>query len=90
MEVKEVQDVLLYQMELYLNGKITKEKYAIMAESFYSQYAYLIEYTQFYDVLSAAIPDCCIINVDEPGNADKKELAFHRIVKETYEQLKVL
>mgnify|MGYP005749486465 CR=1 FL=1 len=90
MNVKEVRDALLYQMELYFNGKMTKEEYAIMAESFYSQYAYLIEHTQFYDIFSAAIPDCCIINVDEPGNEDKKELDFHRIVKETYEQLKML
>lgn len=90
MDAKEVRDTLLYQMEEYLNGKITKENYAIMAELFYSRYAYLIENTKFYDVFSDAIPDCCIVNVDEPGNEEEKERDFYRIVKETYEQLKIM
>ena len=90
MNAKEVKDTLLHQMEQYLNGKITKEEYADTAEPFYSRYAYLIEYTRFYDVFSEAIPDSCIVNVDEPVDEDEKERDFHRILKETYEQLKLM
>lgn len=90
MNAKAVKEILLRQMEQYLDGEITKEEYADIAEPFYSKYAHLIAYTQFYDVFTDSIPDCCIINVDEPGNEDEKERDFHRSLKKTYEQLKIM
>ena len=70
--------------------QITKEEYADIEESLYSRYAHLIEYTKIYDVFTESIPDCCIINVDEPGNENEKEWDFYKILKKTYEQLKAI
>ena len=74
-------------MENYLCGKISKEDYAMIAEEFYTNYGNLIEETQFYKIFSENIPDCCIINVDEPGNEVEKERNFQKILKDTYDQL---
>ncbi len=82
-----VKKTLLQQMENYLCGKISKEDYAMIAEEFYTNYGNLIEETQFYKIFSENIPDCCIINVDEPGNEVEKERNFQKILKDTYDQL---
>lgn len=87
---KKVQSALLHQMEQYLDGKITKEEYTIATETFYSRYAYLIVDTRFYEIFSKAIPDCCIVNVEEPGDEVEKERDFRRIVKETYKKLRMM
>lgn len=49
---------------------MTKEKYADIAESFYSKYAYFIEHTKFYNIFTSHIPNRCTINVEESGNED--------------------
>ena len=48
----------------------------------------MIVETSFYKIFSEAIPDCCIINVDEPGNEIEKERDFRKILTETYFRLK--
>ncbi len=68
MNQEKVKRILLEQIREYLDGEITKEEYEAMAEPFYSQYCHLIIETSFYKIFSEEIPDCCIINVDEPGN----------------------
>ena len=49
---------------------------------------HLIIETSFYKIFSEEIPDCCIINVDEPGNEIEKERDFRKILAETYIRLK--
>lgn len=79
-----VKRILLEQIRKYLDGEITKEEYEAITEPFYSQYCHLIAETSFYKVFSEAIPDSCIINVDEPGNEIEKERDFCKILTETY------
>ena len=88
MNQEKVKRILLGQIWEYLDGEITKEEYETMAEPFYSQYCQLIVETSFYKIFSEAIPDCCIINVDEPGNEIEKERDFRKILTETYFRLK--
>lgn len=82
-----VETILLQQMEKYLRGEITKEEYAIITEEFYTKYGHIIEGTKFYEAFSENIPDCCLINVDEPGNEDGKEREFLKTIRDIYEQL---
>lgn len=88
MNQEKVKRMLLGQIREYLDGKITKEEYEAMAEPFYSQYCHLIIETSFYKIFSEEIPDCCIINVDEPRNEIEKERVFRKILAETYIRLK--
>lgn len=88
MNQEKVKRILLGQIREYLDGEITKEEYEAMAEPFYSQYCHLIIETSFYNLFSETIPDCCIINVDEPGNEIEKERDFRKILTETYIRLK--
>ena len=84
------------QQEIYVNnliklcelGLISKEDYAIIAEEYYSSYGNIIKGTEFYEIFSDNIPDCCLVNVDEPGDDDKKEYCFHKILEETYDKLR--
>ena len=39
-------------------------------------------------MFSEAIPDCCIVNVDEPGDEGLKEKEFYEILADTYRKLK--
>lgn len=39
-------------------------------------------------MFSETIPDCYIVNVDEPGDEDLKEKDFHEIMVDTYKKLK--
>ena len=48
----------------------------------------MIVETSFYKIFSETIPDCCIINVDEPGNEIEKERDFRKTLTETYIRLK--
>lgn len=88
MDQEKVKRILLEQIQEYLDGEITKEEYEAMAEPFYSQYCHLIIEPSFYKIFSEEIPDCCIINVDEPGNEIEKERDFRKILTETYIRLK--
>ena len=87
MNAQEVKKLLLQQMENYLSGKISKEDYAIIAEEFYTNYGNCIAGTEFGKIFSKKIPNCCITNVDEPGNEDEKERDFQKIMEDTYEKL---
>ena len=86
MNQEKVKRILLGQIWEYLDGEITKEEYEAMAEPFYSQHCHLIVETSFYKIFSETIPDCCIINVDEPGNEIERD--FRKILTETYIRLK--
>ena len=88
MNQEKVKRILLGQIREYLDGEITKEEYEAMAEPFYSQHCHLIVETSFYKIFSETIPDCCIINVDEPGNEIEKERDFWKILTETYIRMK--
>ena len=88
MNQEKVKRILLGQIREYLDGEITKEEYEAMAEPFYSQHCHLIVETSFYKIFSETIPDCCIINEDEPGNEIEKERDFWKILTETYIRLK--
>ena len=88
MKATEVKKTLLQQIQDYLTGLISKEDYAIIAEENYSSYGNIIRGTEFYEIFSDNIPDCCLVNVDEPGNDDEKEYCFHKILEETYDKLK--
>ena len=74
LDIVEIQNTLLKQMGDYLEGLISKEKYAQDAEQFYSKYGHCIEETEFYEVFSEAIADCYIVNVDELGDEDLKKI----------------
>lgn len=87
MNAKMVKKTLLQQMENYLSGKISKEDYAMTAEEFYTNCADHIAETEFDKIFMENIPDCCTMNVDEPGNEDEKERNFQEILKDTYDQL---
>lgn len=87
MNTQEIKKTVLQQMKNYLNGTISKEDYARIAEEFYTKYGHCIAGTDFHKIFSENIPDCCIINVDEPGNEDKKERDFQKIMKDTYKKL---
>lgn len=87
MNAQEIKKSLLQQMKNYLTGKISKESYAMIAEEFYTNYGNRIAGTKFDKIFSEEIPNCCIINVDEPGNEDEKERDFQKIMKDTYKKL---
>ena len=55
LDVTKIQKMLLQQMKDYLEGAISKEKYAEDAEQFYSKYGHCIEGTEFYEVFSESI-----------------------------------
>ncbi len=90
MDTADIQETLLQQIQNYLDGFISKEDYAILAEEYFSAYGNHITETAFYKIFSENIPDCCTVYVDETGNEDEKECRFHEILEKTYDKLKHL
>ena len=69
---------------------ITKEQYAQIAETYCSEYGYLIENTQFYKTFTGLVPDLCLYCVNEPGAADRKEKEFRDGILAVYSEMKLL
>lgn len=83
-----VEQQLLNQMKQYLDREITREEYADIAESYYSENASTIENSNFSNAFLRSIPDACLIYIDEPGGIEEgKEEAFYSIVSQTYDEL---
>lgn len=88
MEPEDVERELLSQLSKYLNGEITKEEYANIAETFFSGYAKIIENRKFYRVFVDSVPDACLFYVDEPGlTEEKKENLFREQLTNAYLEL---
>lgn len=84
-------EVLLKQIKEYLDGRITKEEYYEMAESFYSEYAKTYENPGFHKYFLDTVADACTIYIDEPGVMPRqKEELFRRSLKEAYINLQKL
>ena len=81
---------LLNQIELYLNGKITRQTFNFIAEEYYTENADLIVNTKFHEVYSQIVPDACLFYIDEPGYEVDKEKCFHKEMEKAYELLKPL
>lgn len=91
MIAENIKKELLTQINRYLNNEITKDKYADIAEPYYTKYAEYIEDSEFYRVFRSIIPDACIIYVEELGLAEEeKEKCFRRELERAYLELKDL
>lgn len=82
---------LLKQIKEYLDGKITKEEYYEMAESFYSKYAKTYENPAFHKYFLDTVAGACTIYIDEPGLMPRqKDELFRRSLNEAYINLQKL
>ena len=69
---------LLKQIKEYLDGKITKEEYYEMAESFYSEYAKTYENPAFHKYFLDTVADACpVVRITEQVAKEKLQRGDH-------------
>ena len=84
-------DTILKQIKEYLDGKITKEEYYEIAESFFTQYAQNCNNTLFLEYFLATIPDACLFYIDEPHfTSESNDELFYKTLSEAYMNLQKL
>lgn len=78
-------ETLLNQIKDYLDGKITKEEYYEMAETFYSKYADTYQNPLFHEYFINTVTDACSCYIDEPGlTPEIREKMFYKSLSEAY------
>lgn len=83
-----IEQQLLSQIKKYLDHEITREEYAVLSESYYSENESLIKDTQFDEAFTKSVPDACLFYIDEPGGSEEeKEKSFYSIMSQVYEEL---
>lgn len=87
----EFKEILLKQIKEYLDGKITKEEYYVVAESFYSKYANNYNNELFHEYFLATVADACLFYIEEPSvTSENNEELFYKALSEAYLNLKEL
>jgi hypothetical protein len=84
-------DTLLNQIKCYLDGEISKEEYASLAETFYTKYAKTYDNPSFHKYFLDTVATACLDYVDEPGlTPEIKEELFHKALSKAYLDLQEL
>lgn len=84
----QVMETLLWQIQAYLNQKITKEQFYDLAETFYTNNAELIKGTEFDHIYLSFVPDACLYYIDEPGLSEaENETRFKMAMEDAYREL---
>ena len=91
MNQQQTKSEILAQIKAYLDGTITKEKYAYDAEEFYWEYAQNIEGSEFSRRYTDLVIDACLYYVDGPKlTPEIKEAGFRKAMINAYDILSEL
>ena len=78
-------ETLLNQIKDYLDGKITKEEYYEIAETFYSKYADTDQNALCHEYFINTVADACLCYIVEPVlTPEIREKMFHKSLSEAY------
>lgn len=80
---------LLAMVDEYKTGKIVKEEFYAAMEHFVSSYKLnLDDDYELAQIVTEQLPDACLYYIDEPGNAEEKEMGFWKELDEIEEKLR--
>ena len=74
---------LLAMVDEYKTGKIVKEEFYATMEHFVSSYILnLDDDYELAQIVTEQLPDACLYYIDEPGDAEEKEVGFRKELEE--------
>ena len=80
---------LLAMVDEYKIGKIVKEEFYAAMEHFVSSYKLnLDDDYELAQIVTEQLPDACLYYIDEPGDAEEKEMGFWKELEEIEEKLR--